>query len=153
MPSEFFITCGISIVSLVYLCLVLIMFVIKGNTSRTASKYYFWLSVTAVVSMIILIVAGVFAVNGKNSIATFLARIHVFITVEWLFLLAHYFSIAFKPDNVTQELMKKNSKGSLISVIVVTFINILACAFLDFSFSQSAARHAFVMGGILDIYY
>ena len=153
MPSEFFITCGISIVSLVYLCLVLIMFVIKGNTSRTASKYYFWLSVTAVVSMIVLIVAGVFAVNGKNSIATILARIQVFITLEWIFLLVHYFSIAFKPDNVTQELMKKNTKGILISVIVATFINILACAFLSFSFSQSAARHAFVMGGILDTYY
>ena len=153
MPSEFFISCGISIVSLVYLFLVLIMFVIKGNTTRTSSRYYFWLSVMAVVSMIVLIAAGSVAVAGNVKIATILARIQVFITLEWIFLLVHYFSIAFKPDAVTIELMKKNTKMILISVAIVTTINIFACIFMSFTFTQSSTGHAFIMGGILDSYY
>ena len=153
MPSEFFVTCGISLVSLIYLCLVLVMFVIKGKVNRTSSRYYFWLSFTAVSSMVLFITAGTFAVNGIQNIADIIARIQVFVTLEWIFLLVHYFSIAFKPDDVTIILMKKNIKGILISVVIATIINLLACIFLDFTFTSSGPGHAFVMGGLLDTYY
>ena len=76
--SDFFITNGITIVGLIYLGLVLFMFLFKGNTKRLVSKFYFGLSVLAIISMIVLMIAGACAVHGKINLATILARIQIF---------------------------------------------------------------------------
>ena len=151
--SDFFITNGITIVGLIYLGLVLFMFLFKGNTKRLVSKFYFGLSVLAIISMIVLMVAGACAVHGKINLATVLARIQIFLTLEWISFLVFYFSLAFKKDDGVEFTIKKYNKLMHVFGIVSLILNIVCCIFLPFNYSQSASRHAFVMGGLLDTYY
>ena len=121
------------LVFLIYLCLVLIMFMFKGNTKRIVSKFYFGLSVMAVISMILLFVIGCIAVSGNNKLAEIFARIQIFITLEWISLLVHYFSISFiktaevclePPCPVLSRLRRRP-----LSLLVISALY-LACIFL-----------------------
>ena len=151
--SDFFITNGTTIVGLIYLCLVLFMFVFKGKTKRLISRFYFGLSTMAVISMLLLLIAGFFAVHDNISLAIILARIQIFITLEWISMLVHYFSFSFKKDEDVLPYVEKRKKFMIIFSIVVSIVNIVCCIFLPFEFAQSASRHPFKMGGLLDVYY
>lgn len=129
------------------------MFLFKCNTKRIVSKFYFGLSVLAIISMIVLMVAGACAVHGKINLATVLARIQIFLTLEWISFLVFYFSLAFKKDDGVEFTTKKYNKLMHVFGIVSLILNIVCCIFLPFNYSQSAPRHAFVMGGLLDTYY
>ena len=106
--SEFFITTGITLVSLTYLILVQIMFILKKKTNRVAGRYYFFLTFLASASLIIYVIQGYFAVNSNISVANILGRIQIFITLEWILLLVHYFSVAFKTDEANRKHISKN---------------------------------------------
>ena len=151
--SEFFITTGITLVSLTYLILVQIMFILKKKTNRVASRYFFFLTFLASTSLIIYIIQGYFAVNGNISVANILGRIQIFITLEWILLLIHYFSVAFQTDEANRKHISKNIKPIIISVSIVTIANILLCIFLPFEFVSSGPGNPYLPSGLLDSYY
>ena len=153
MSSVFFKTSGIAIVSLVYVLIVLIMFFIKGRTNRISGKYYLCILILSFLSILFYMIFGFFCQTSNFDGANIIGRIQIFLTLEWTLLTIQYLSTAFKTNEENIIHYKKNGTWILISIIIVTMVNILCCVFLKLDISRVDDMSPYIMGGLLDLYY
>ena len=132
MPSIFFMTNGITLISMLFTILTLIILFTKKRNNRLASKIYVALILVTILSMVLNITWGSFVSTDKQLTVIF-GKLFTFSVTCWNYLLAFYVSVVFKTD---EENTKYYSKHNMISYVLgglLVLINVLACVFLDFS--------------------
>lgn len=154
MPSVFFKTTSLAIVSMIYSVLIQIMFLIKKKKSdtRTAGKLYFGLTILVVLSMVLYILLGF--LGTQNSVITIpLARFYLLVLLQWEFITIYYFSAAFVND---EEYIQKHNKNKIIintTSGIITTTNILLSIFLPVSFSTVGQGNPYLLSGPLYNYF
>lgn len=156
MPSEFFISGAIALVSLVYTVLILIMFLLKHNNNNKDSRwkksnFYLIMLIIAIISMVMYIVLSSFAVLGKN--INIFARISMFAMLSWKYATIYYISTAFLTKEEYDARIKKNKVFTYISFIVIVILNIVFSIILPLEFTRTSSREPFLFSGLLYNYF
>lgn len=98
MPSNFILTTGVAIVSIIYIILIFIMFMLKGRTKRREGILYFCILIMSFISLALYILAGL-AVTQGNSIYLILSKSHIFFSIIWILLFVQYIIFTFIDTN------------------------------------------------------
>ena len=147
--SGAFFTYGISLVSLIYALLVLLLYFIKGKSHKISSKLYFYLIIMTIIVAFVNIIASLLIVNN-HYYANFFGRTTVFLINCWNFLLVFYISVCFKSDEENRKFFSKYSYVYFLTCFVLVLINLIACIFLDFEYVK--VGEPYVFGGALNVF-
>ena len=120
MASEFFITNGITLVSMFFVEIVLAIYFTKAKTNTSTGKAFLSMIITTMVVMLSSIVWGALATK-ESGLTELVGRITCFLVVSWNFTLMFYITVVFR-DNMTEEQIKKQNKTTQ-SKILTTFFN------------------------------
>ena len=130
MENTFFMTNSITLVSIFFTILILIILFIKQKNNKIANKVYFYLILVSIISMILNIIWGTLAPINPNICKIFM-KIFSFLVTCWNYLLAFYVSVVFKTDEENEKFYKKHNKISYVIGIILVLINLLATITLD----------------------
>ena len=130
MIKTFFMTNSITLVSIFFTILILIILFIKKKNNKIANKVYFYLILTSTISMILNIVWGTLAPINPSLCKIFM-KIFTFMVTCWNYLLTFYVSVAFKTDEENETFYKNHNKISYVIGTILVLINLLATILLD----------------------
>ncbi len=131
MPSIFFMTNGITLISMLFTILTLIILFIKKRNNRIASKVYVALLLVTILSMTLNIIWGAFAPTNEK-LTTIFGKLFTFSVTCWNYLLAFYVAVVFKTDDENEKYYSKHNMISYVLGGILVLINVLACVFLEF---------------------
>ena len=140
--SDEFFSYGISLVSLVYALLVLILYFVKGKSRKISSKVFFTLVIMTIFVAILDIFSSIMVVNA-NPYSSLMGRITIFSMNCWNYLFIFYVAICFKSDEENKEFYSKHPYISYFLGAGLVLINLLACIFLNFEYTKVANVYLF----------
>ena len=149
MPSDFIITTGVAIVSIIYIILIFIMFILKGRTKRREGIIYFCLLIISFISLSSYILAGL-AVTKGNDIYLILSKSHIFFSIIWVLLFVQY--IVFKYID-TNNVIDKKRYLIYVPMGIMCVISFLLCSFLPIDFVCPEDGMPYLLTGILNTVY
>ena len=150
MVSEFFVTNGITLVSMFFVEIVLAIYFTKTKTKTASGRSFLSMIITTIVVMISSMVWGTLATKN-SSLTELFGRITCFLVVNWNFTLMHYITIAFR-DNMTEEQIKKQNKTWLIIGLVIYLVNLICAIFLNFNTIYIETQRIYIMEGPLFLF-
>ena len=119
MSDVFLSVCGIGIVSLVYVCLVSVMFFMKGRIKRISSKFFSAFLILTIFTILVYVISGIISLNNYE-LAQIFGRFTVFIFTSWEIMLIVYLFIVFKNEKFNKEFFKIHKKKFLLSRVNYT---------------------------------
>ena len=131
MPGIFFMTNGITLISMLFTILTLIIFFTKKRNNRLSSKIYIVLVFVTILSMLLNIIWGIFA-SSNELLTTIFGKCFVFTVTCWNYLFAFYVSVVLKTDEENEKYYAKHNMISYVLGGILVLVNILACVFLEF---------------------
>ena len=149
--SDAFITYGISLVSLVFTLLVLILFIAKGKSHKYSSIVFRWLLVITIIVALFNIISALFKVNNHH-LTHLSCCATIFFTICWNFLLLFYIILVFKDDDKNKEFFSKHTFICFIIGIILLLVNLLACIFLKIDFTRAGEGLPYLMSGSLQTF-
>lgn len=132
MPSIFFMTNGVTLISMLFALLTLIILLIKKRNNRIASKVYIALLLVTILSMFLNVLWGLYASTNRE-LSILLGKCFTFSVTCWNYLLAFYVSVVFKTDLENDTFYSKHNMISFVLGGILVLINVLACVFLEFN--------------------
>ena len=152
MSDVFLSVCGIGIVSLVYVCLVSVMFFMKGRIKRISSKFFSAFLILTIFTILVYVISGIISLNNYE-LAQIFGRFTVFIFTSWEIMLIIYLFIVFKNEKFNKEFFKIHKKKFLIYSIIIIIVNLVLSFVLPFEYKSFESKTSYGMSGVLTIYY
>ena len=152
MSDVFLSVCGIGIVSLVYVCLVSVMFFMKGRIKRISSKFFSAFLILTIFTILVYVISGIISLNNYE-LAQIFGRFTVFIFTSWEIMLIVYLFIVFKNEKFNKEFFKIHKKKFLIYSIIIIIVNLVLSFVLPFEYKSFESKTSYGMSGVLTIYY
>lgn len=150
MASEFFITNGITLVSMFFVEIVLAIYFTKAKTKTRSGKSFLSMIFTTLIVMISTIVWGTLATKG-STLTNLIGRITCFLTISWNFTLLLYITVVFQ-DDLTEEEQKKHNKIWTLNGVIIYLANLLGTIFFGFDTIYIPTERVYLMDGALKIF-
>ena len=150
MASEFFVTNGITLVSMFFVEIVLAIYFTKAKTKTASGKSFLSMVITTLVVMISSIVWGVLATK-ESGLTELFGRITNFLTVSWNFTLMLYITVVFRGDMTNEQIKKQNKIWTIIGIIGYS-ISLICTIFLELNTVYYPANRIYVMEGPLYLF-
>lgn len=144
-------TNGITIVSLIYLILILILYYLKGRNNRLSSKIFTVILYTTFIIFILYSLWSYFAIT-KNSLENIIGRITLFSVICWDLIQAFYISFVFRDDDKNDEILKKHKYKFIILGVILFILNLVFSFVFEYNSYQISANGAYYMDGFLNSY-
>lgn len=151
MASEFFVTNGITLVSMFFVEIVLAIYFTKAKTKTASGKSFLSMIITTIVVMVSSIIWGTLATK-ESSITELLGRITCFLVVSWNFTLMLYITVVFRDSNMTEEQIKKQNKTWTIIGFIIYLVTLICAIFMKFETVYHSAERVYLMDGPLYIF-
>lgn len=152
MSEQFLNVCGIGIVSLVFVCLVSVMFFMKGSINRVSSKIFSAFLILTIFTILVYVISGTFSLYNFDFVQIF-GRFTVFVFTLWEVMLISYLFFGFRSEKGNLEFLKNYKKKFFILSFVLCIINLILCFVLPFEYKSFESKTSYGMSGILTIYY
>ena len=150
MISNFFKTNCLTIVSLVFIILVLLLMLLNGNTKKISSKVFILLLIFTIISSILYIIWGGFAVS-ESIMSIIMTKISVFFFEIWVFIFMYYMYVYVSGDEKIINQFNSNKVKYFIFFAFLVIINFLFCFFLDAK-DVIYSDGLYMMGGSIIVY-
>ncbi len=150
MASNFFVTNGITLVSMFFMDIVLAIYFTKAKAKTASGKSFLSMIITTIVVMISSIVWGTLATKG-SSLTELFGRITNLLTVSWNFTLMLYITVVFRGD-MTEEQIKKQNKIWTVIGIAIYLISIICSIFLKLDTVYYPENRIYLMQGPLYLF-
>ena len=151
MLEIFMKTNGITIVSAVYLGLIIILFLLKQNNKKITTKIFKYVLFITLGAMIVYTIWAILALF-KSEYTMLAGRLAMCSIVVWDLSQCLYISLLFRDNEKNKEFLEKNKMKLIILGIVLFIINLIISLTLPFESYQDHPNGSYFTGGLLTTY-